>query len=76
MYPIAFVLIIVGQLIYYLGRRALAEARKPWLGANQESGVAGWFTAKQRIQHAVPATADPSGSDPERPQTVNNTSAV
>ncbi|KAJ5573505.1 solute carrier family 35 member [Penicillium hispanicum] len=65
MYPIAFVLIIVGQLIYYLGRRALAEARKPWLGTNQESGVAGWFTAKQRIQHAVPAGADSSNRDPE-----------
>ncbi|KAJ5649386.1 solute carrier family 35 member [Penicillium longicatenatum] len=54
MYPIAFVLIIVGQLIYYLGRRALAEARKPWLGENQERGVKGWFTAKRRIEHEVP----------------------
>ncbi|KAJ5148645.1 solute carrier family 35 member [Penicillium atrosanguineum] len=54
MYPIAFVLIIVGQLIYYLGQRALAEARKPWLGANQEGGVAGLFTAKKRIEHVVP----------------------
>ena len=53
MYPIAFVLIIIGQLIYYLGQRALAEARKPWLGANQEGGVAGLFTAKRRIEHVV-----------------------
>ncbi|KAJ5702560.1 solute carrier family 35 member [Penicillium malachiteum] len=54
MYPIAFVLIIIGQLIYYLGRRALAEAKKPWLGENQERGVSGWFTAKQKIQHDAP----------------------
>ncbi|KAL4941419.1 hypothetical protein BDV06DRAFT_181441 [Aspergillus oleicola] len=49
MYPIAFVLIIIGQLIYYLGRKVLGEARKPWLGKNQERGVAGLFTAKRRI---------------------------
>ncbi|KAJ5223446.1 solute carrier family 35 member [Penicillium chermesinum] len=54
MYPIAFVLIIIGQLIYYLGRRALAEARKPWLGVNQERGVAGIATARRRIEHVVP----------------------
>lgn len=49
MYPIAFVLIIVGQLIYYLGRRVLGEARKPWLGRNQERGVSGLFTARRII---------------------------
>ncbi|KAJ5179051.1 solute carrier family 35 member [Penicillium capsulatum] len=58
MYPIAFVLIIVGQLIYYLGRKALAEARKPWLGQNQERGVTGLFTAKRRIEHTVPGASD------------------
>ncbi|KAJ5664971.1 solute carrier family 35 member [Penicillium maclennaniae] len=42
------------KLIYYLGQRALAEARKPWLGTNQEGGVAGLFTAKRRIEHVVP----------------------
>ncbi|KAJ5388601.1 solute carrier family 35 member [Penicillium cosmopolitanum] len=67
MYPIAFVLIIVGQLIYYLGQRAMAEARKPWLGKNQERGVAGLFTAKQRIEHVAP-----TGSDPERRPSANN----
>ncbi|KAJ5461866.1 solute carrier family 35 member [Penicillium daleae] len=75
MYPIAFVLIIIGQLIYYLGRRALAEARKPWLGRNQENGVAGLFTAKQRIQHTVAAGADPQDHDPEHPP-AQNTSSV
>ncbi|KAJ5756561.1 solute carrier family 35 member [Penicillium manginii] len=67
MYPIAFVLIIVGQLIYYLGQRAMAEARKPWLGKNQERGVAGLFTAKQRIEHVAP-----TGSDPERRRSAND----
>lgn len=75
MYPIAFVLIIIGQLIYYLGRKALAEARKPWLGLNQENGVAGLFTAKQRIEHATPAGADPQDHYPERPP-AQNTSSV
>ncbi|EEP79391.1 conserved hypothetical protein [Uncinocarpus reesii 1704] len=50
MYPIAFVLIIIGQCIYYLGRRVWGEATKPWLGRNQEKGVAGIGTAKRRIE--------------------------
>lgn len=74
MYPIAFVLIIVGQLIYYLGRRALAEARKPWLGKNQEHGVAGLFTAKQKIEHVVPDGVSSNEHNLEHPTT--NTSAV
>lgn len=74
MYPIAFVCIIVGQLIYYLGRKALAEARKPWLGRNQERGVAGLFTAKQKIEHVLPDTADSNGHRSAQP--AANTSAV
>ncbi|GAM35004.1 hypothetical protein TCE0_015r02961 [Talaromyces pinophilus] len=59
LYPIAFMLILLGQFAYYLGQRrrsALGEARKPWLGRNQEQGVSGIFTARRRIdraQHAV-----------------------
>ena len=53
MYPIAFVLIIIGQLIYYLGRRVLGEARKPWLGKNQERGISGLFTARRIIDSTV-----------------------
>ncbi|OKL57786.1 hypothetical protein UA08_07027 [Talaromyces atroroseus] len=49
MYPIAFVLILLGQFVYYLGRNILGEARKPWLGQNQEQGVSGVFTAKRTI---------------------------
>lgn len=72
MYPIAFVLIIVGQLIYYLGQKALAEARKPWLGANQERGVTGLFTAKQRIENTAPEGTDSREHDPERRPSAND----
>ncbi|EED12905.1 DUF914 domain membrane protein [Talaromyces stipitatus ATCC 10500] len=53
LYPLAFVMILLGQFVYYLGppRRdgSLGEARKPWLGRNQEQGVSGIFTARRRI---------------------------
>ncbi|KAL2863849.1 DUF914 domain membrane protein [Aspergillus lucknowensis] len=78
MYPIAFVCIIVGQLIYFLGRRVLGEARKPWLGANQERGVAGFFTARRKIEAnaavlSIPAGGRGTGSDHAR---ANHSSAV
>jgi solute carrier family 35 protein F1/2 len=50
MYPIAFVLILVGQLIYFLRQSSLAEASKPWLGEGQEGGHAGIGTAKRRVE--------------------------
>lgn len=50
MYPIAFVLIIIGQVIYFLRQSMIGEALKPWLGANQERGHAGLFTAKRRAE--------------------------
>lgn len=50
MYPIAFVLIIIGQVIYFLRQTMLSEALKPWLGANQERGVSGVGTAKRRVE--------------------------
>ncbi|KAJ5104827.1 hypothetical protein NUU61_002174 [Penicillium alfredii] len=75
MYPIAFVLIIVGQLVYYLGRRVLGESRKPWLGRNQERGIAGLFTAKKKIETVTPAGADPHDHDPERPPAANTSAA-
>ncbi|KAK2800682.1 hypothetical protein FQN50_008066 [Emmonsiellopsis sp. PD_5] len=58
MYPIAFVLIMMGQGIYYLGRRVLGEARKPWLGKNQEKGVSGVGTAKRKIAVVVGADGE------------------
>ena len=50
MYPIAFVLILVGQVIYFLRQGSLAEQKKPWLGEDQDRGVAGIGTAKRRVE--------------------------
>lgn len=51
MYPIAFVCIIGGLIIYFVGRKALGEARKPWLGRNQERGNNGLGTARRRVEN-------------------------
>ncbi|KAL2822709.1 hypothetical protein BDW59DRAFT_101913 [Aspergillus cavernicola] len=74
MYPIAFVLIIIGQLIYYIGRRVLGEARKPWLGQNQERGVAGLFTARRKIETSRATTQGGQGSSVDG--TANHSTAV
>jgi solute carrier family 35, member F1/2 len=50
LYPIAFVLIIIGQFVYFLGKGILGEATKAWLGEDQERGVLGIGTAKSKIQ--------------------------
>jgi solute carrier family 35 protein F1/2 len=50
MYPIAFVCIIGGLVIYFVGRQVLGEAMKPWLGVNQEGGVNGIGTARRRAE--------------------------
>jgi solute carrier family 35, member F1/2 len=50
LYPIAFVLIITGQFVYFLGKGVFGEAMKVWLGENQEKGVLGIGTAKRKIQ--------------------------
>lgn len=50
MYPIAFVLIIGGLVVYFIGKKVLGEARKPWLGKNQEGGVSGVGTARRRAE--------------------------
>ncbi|KUJ06344.1 DUF914-domain-containing protein [Mollisia scopiformis] len=46
LYPIAFVLIIVGLVAYFLAGSMLGDSKKPWLGQNQEGGHAGYGTAK------------------------------
>jgi solute carrier family 35 protein F1/2 len=51
MYPIAFVLIMVGHFVYFGTEGVLGEARKPWLGENQEGGSDGIGTAKRRVDH-------------------------
>lgn len=49
LYPIAFVLIMIGHFVYYLGKGVLGEAKKAWLGDRQEKGIDGLFTAKRKI---------------------------
>lgn len=46
MYPIAFTMILVGLVIYFVAGSILGDSKKPWLGENQEAGVAGVGTAK------------------------------
>ncbi|CAK7273478.1 hypothetical protein SEPCBS57363_005673 [Sporothrix epigloea] len=53
LYPIAFVLILVGLVVYFLSGSLLGDAKKPWLGANQENGVAGFGTAKLKALNAA-----------------------
>lgn len=53
LYPIAFVLIILGLVAYFLAGSMLGDSKKPWLGANQEDGVAGFGTAKLKALNAA-----------------------
>ncbi|KAM7205236.1 Eukaryotic protein of unknown function (DUF914) domain containing protein [Rhypophila sp. PSN 637] len=46
LYPIAFVLIILGLVTYFLAGSVLGDSKKPWLGDNQAEGYAGFGTAK------------------------------
>ncbi len=63
LYPIAFVLILLCLAVYFLSGSLLGDAKKPWLGANQEDGVAGFGTAKLKAlnaakkQHAIEESA-------------------
>lgn len=52
LYPVAFVMIIIGLIIYFTFQSTLGEAEKPWLGENQEDGVAGLGTAKKVVKNA------------------------
>jgi len=51
MYPIAFVLILGGHFVYYGTEGVLGEARKPWLGEEQEMGDDGLGTARRRVEN-------------------------
>lgn len=51
MYPIAFVLIIGGHFVYYGTEGVLGEAKKPWLGENQEGGNDGIGTARRQLEN-------------------------
>ena len=50
LYPIAFVLIILGLTVYFLTEGSSGEAKKPWLGENQERGVSGIGTARRKVE--------------------------
>jgi solute carrier family 35 protein F1/2 len=51
MYPIAFVLILCGLVVYFLMDHEMGDAAKPWLGENQVEGVDGFGTARRRVEH-------------------------
>jgi solute carrier family 35 protein F1/2 len=53
MYPVAFVLILVGLTVYFLWDSPMGDSAKPWLGDNQELGVDGVGTAKRRVEHGA-----------------------
>lgn len=46
LYPIAFVTIVIGLIVYFLAGSMLGDSKKPWLGKIQERVVAGLGTAK------------------------------
>lgn len=50
MYPIAFTLIMIGHFVYYLGKGVLGEAKKAWLGEDQEKGIDGFGSAKRKMR--------------------------
>ncbi|MCJ1353772.1 MAG: hypothetical protein MMC33_003759 [Icmadophila ericetorum] len=51
LYPIAFVLIIIGLILYFIGKKVLGEAIKPWLGKGQLKGISGLGTARRRAEN-------------------------
>ena len=51
MYPIAFVCIIGGLVVYFVGKRVFGDALKPWLGRGQEKGVSGVGTARRMVEN-------------------------
>lgn len=50
LYPLAFVLIIIGLVVYFASESVMGEAKKPWLGDDQAGGVSGIGTAKRRAE--------------------------
>jgi solute carrier family 35, member F1/2 len=50
MYPIAFVLILTGLVVYFVMDGEFGDQAKPWLGRSQEEGVDGVGTARRRLE--------------------------
>ncbi|KAI9743404.1 MAG: hypothetical protein M1818_003251 [Claussenomyces sp. TS43310] len=62
LYPIAFCMILLGLVCYFLAGSMLGDSKKPWLGPDQDAGVAGIGTAKRKAlklaEHERAAAAD------------------
>lgn len=58
MYPLAFVLIIVGLVVYFMTEGMLGESEKPWLGEGQERGVDGVGTARRKAEARAGAVGE------------------
>lgn len=68
LYPVGFVFIIIGQVVYFmLPGTVQNEHNKPWLGENQERGIAGVGTAK-RTTVEVDSTLSSSSDEAEHVQ--------
>lgn len=69
MYPIAFVCIMIGLILYFLTGSVLGDSKKPWLGDNQEEGFAGFGSAKLKALNAArKAQLEPENGPVEQPQ--------
>lgn len=55
LYPIAFVMVVLGLFVYFIGEGKFGESFKPWLGKDQELGVDGIGTGRraQETGHAI-----------------------
>ena len=51
LYPVAFVCIVGGLVVYHVGKQVFGEAMKPWLGPQQERGISGVGTARRQAEH-------------------------
>ncbi|CAN6673404.1 hypothetical protein TRVA0_048S00870 [Trichomonascus vanleenenianus] len=73
LYPVGFVLTVVGMLIYYISfKDELGEAIKPWLGKNQENGVVGVGTAKRSDDVESTNSSTPLNDEPLTLGSFNN----
>uniref|UniRef100_A0A060T7N9 ARAD1D04576p n=1 Tax=Blastobotrys adeninivorans TaxID=409370 RepID=A0A060T7N9_BLAAD len=69
LYPVGFVFTVLGMIVYYLSfTDPQGEARKPWLGKNQELGVAGVGTAKGHAHESDPSEGVLSQDEPSPAQ--------
>ena len=58
LYPIAFVMILIGMFVYFMTEGVMGEAEKPWLGERQEGGVRGVGTARRKTAMTGSDTAE------------------